>query len=127
MNEKEEKTRRVLVYVVTIQVVLQSCGVRHMEFTMIAGEYRSMLLLKRLSQSIASGKVHHIKQALRELSIRLWWFHFHKLLENLRNVKLSKHNYFWKDYRTTETNTFTKMLMHVKTDLALNKQRILKY
>ena len=121
MNEMEPKTRRVLVYVVSTQVVLSSC-VRDMVFTMIAGEHRDMVLLKRLSQSFGKNKANDLRQVLRDLSVAMLWPSFHKLVAKIRKFRLLHHVHFWKEHRTSDNLAFKNMLMHVRTDLALDKE-----
>ena len=120
-SRMEPKTRRVLVYVVSTQVVLSSC-VRDMVFTMIAGEHRHMVLINRLHKAMGKGDVKNIEQVLRELSVAMLWPSFHKLVAKIRKFRLLKHEHFWKEHRTSDNLVFKNMLMHVRTDLALDKE-----
>ena len=119
-SQMEPKTRRVLVYVVSTQVVLSSC-VRDMVFTMIAGEHRHMVLISRLNKALGKGDVKDIGQVLRELSMAMLWPSFHKLVAKIRKFRLLKHEHFWKEHRTFDQLAFKDMLMHVRTDLPLDK------
>ena len=120
-SRMEPKTRRVLVYVVSTQVVLSSC-VRDMVFTMIAGEHRHMVLINRLHKAIGKRDVNDIRQVLRDLSVAMLWPSFHKLVAKIRKFRLLKHEHFWKEHRTSDKLAFKNMLMHVRTDLALDKE-----
>ena len=121
MNEMEPKTRRVLVYVLSTQVVLSSC-VRDMVFTMIAGEHRHMILINRLHKSIGKGNVNDIRQVLRDLSVAMLWPSFHKLVAKIRKFRLLHHVHFWKEHRTSDKLAFKNMLMNIRTDLPLDKK-----
>ena len=121
MNEMEPTTRRVLVYVLSTQVVLSSC-VRDMVFTMIAGEHRDIVLVKRLAQSLRDNNAKDIRQVLRDLSVAMLWPSFHKLVAKIRKFRLLHHDAFWKEHRTSDKLAFKNMLMHVRTDLALDKE-----
>ena len=121
MNEMEPKTRRVLVYVLSTQVVLSSC-VRDMVFTFIAGEHRHMALLKTLSQSYGKDKANDLRQVLRDLSVAMLWPSFHKLVAKIRKFRLLKHELMVKEHRFSDHLVFKDMLMHVRTDLALDKE-----
>ena len=121
MNEMEPTTRRVLVYVLSTQVVLSSC-VRDMVFTMIAGEPRHMILINRLHKSIGKGNVNDIRQVLCDLSVAMLWPSFHKLVAKIRKFRLMKHELMVKEHRTSDHLVFKDMLMHVRTDLALDKE-----
>ena len=121
MNEMEPTTRRVLVYVLSTQVVLSSC-VRDMVFTMIAGEHRHMVLINRLHKAIGKRDVNDIRQVLRDLSVAMLWPSFHKLVAKIRKFRLLKVELFWKEHRTSDKLAFKNMLMHVRTDLALDKE-----
>ena len=121
MNEMEPTTRRVLVYVVSTQVVLSSC-VRDMVFTMIAGEHRDIALVKRLAQSLRDNNAKDIRQVLRDLSVAMLWPSFHKLVAKIRKFRLLHHHHFWKEHRTSDNLAFKNMLMHVRTDLPLDKK-----
>ena len=121
MNEMEPTTRRVLVYVLSTQVVLSSC-VRDMVFTMIAGEHRHMVLISRLNKALGKGDVKDIGQVLRELSVAMLWPSFHKLVAKIRKFRLLHHDAFWKEHRTSDKLAFKDMLMHVRTDLPLDKK-----
>ena len=121
-SQMEPKTRRVLVYVVSTQVVLSSC-VRDMVFTMIAGEHRHKVLLKSLSQSFAvKDNAKDLRQVLRDLSVAMLWPSFPKMLAKIPKFRLLHHHHFWKEHRTSDKLAFKDMLMHVRTDLALDKE-----
>ena len=121
VKKKEPTTRRVLVYVLSTQVVLSSC-VRDVVFTMIAGEHRDMVLLKRLWQSLGKNNANDIRQVLRDLSVAMLWPSFHKLVAKIRKFRLLHHHHFWKEHRTSDNLAVKNMLMHVRTDLALDKE-----
>ena len=88
MNEMEPTTRRVLVYVLSTQVVLSSC-VRDVVFTMIAGEHRHKVLLKSLSQSLAvKDNAKDLRQVLRDLSVAMLWPSFPKMLAKIPKLSL---------------------------------------
>ena len=121
MNEMEPTTRRVLVYVLSTQVVLSSC-VRDMVFTMIAGEHRDMVLLNRLHKSIGKRNVNDIRQVIRDVSFALELPRFHKSVAKIRKFRLLKHELMVKEHRFSDHLVFKDMLMHVRTDLALDKE-----